>query len=343
MGKQVFVGIDVHRLSYSISCLLEKELVFQGKFPADKVALVEFLTSRFKGSKLFTAYEAGFSGFVLHRYLEANGITNIVVNASSVEISARDRVKTDKRDSLKLATQLADSRLRSIAIPTLEQERKRLVTRTRAQLIKERTRIRNQLRMKLNQFDYLPSGLRGVLTYPRAAEIIKSVEETELVVVASQYLQLWKVLETRIRRLDTELSSQAKADKLEKTYRSASGIGKVAARVLSNELGDMSRFPNERSLFSYTGLTPTEYSSGEKRRLGHISRQGSSRLRAILIECAWTAIKQDSKLKTDFERIASRAGSKRAIVAVARKLIGRIRAAFRKGELYQPGHSTALA
>ena len=219
-GKQVFVGIDVHRLSYSISCLLEKELVFQGKFPADKVALVEFLSSRFKGSKLYTAYEAGFSGFVLHRYLEANGMSNIVVNASSIEISARDRVKTDKRDSLKLATQLVDGRLRCIAIPTLEQERKRLITRTRAQLIKERTRIRNQLRMKLNQFEYLSVHFTGVLTYQRAEEIIKSIEEAELIVVTDEYLKLWKAIDTRIRKMDTELVNQAKADKLEKVYRS---------------------------------------------------------------------------------------------------------------------------
>jgi transposase len=113
------------------------------------------------------------------------------------------------------------------------------------------------------------------------------------------------------------------------------GVGKTSARVLANELGDMSQFSSERSLFSYTGLTPCEYSSGEHTRKGHISRQGKSILRSILNQCSWVAIKYDKSLRDIFERIAKRAGRKRAIVAVARRLIGRLRACFRKGEEYQ--------
>jgi len=97
----------------------------------------------------------------------------------------------------------------------------------------------------------------------------------------------------------------------------------------------MSQFNNERQLFSYTGLTPCEYSSGENIRRGHISRQGNSRLRAILVESAWRAIEKDRVLAEFFERLYPRTGKKRAIVAVARKLIGRIRAAFHNQVNYQ--------
>ena len=103
---------------------------------------------------------------------------------------------------------------------------------------------------------------------------------------------------------------------------------------MSNELEDMLHFKNEKSLFSYTGLTPGEYSSGEHKRLGNISRQGKSILRKILVQVAWRAIKQDARLNEIFERISKRAGKKRAIVAVARKLIGCIRACFASGELW---------
>ena len=99
----------------------------------------------------------------------------------------------------------------------------------------------------------------------------------------------------------------------------------------------MIQFKNERQLFSYTGLTPSEYSSGESIRRGHISRQGNSRVRAILVEIAWRAIKKDKALAKFFERLYPRTGKKRAIVAVARKLIGRIRAAFRQGQSYLIG------
>jgi transposase len=105
----------------------------------------------------------------------------------------------------------------------------------------------------------------------------------------------------------------------------------------------MSQFKNERQLFSFTGLTPSEHSSGETIRRGHISRQGNSRVRGILIEIAWRAIDKDQALAEFFNRLFPRTGKTKAIVAVARKLIGRIRAAFQKGEDYQTGFDVAEA
>ena len=102
-----------------------------------------------------------------------------------------------------------------------------------------------------------------------------------------------------------------------------------------NELGDLTQFANERQLFSYTGLTPSEFSSGDTVRKGHITRQGNKRVRYILNQAAWRALKKDRDLKEFFERLHPRTGKKRAIVAVARKLIGRIRAAFKTGKPYQ--------
>ena len=89
--------------------------------------------------------------------------------------------------------------------------------------------------------------------------------------------------------------------------------------------------------FLAVGLTPSEYSSGEKVRRGHISRQGSARIRWLLIEATWRAVSKDAALKDAFERIAKSRGKKRAIVAIARKLIGRIRACFRTGKEYAVG------
>ena len=93
----------------------------------------------------------------------------------------------------------------------------------------------------------------------------------------------------------------------------------------------MTRFANERAPFSYTGLTPSEHSSGASVRRGHISRQGSSRIRQWLVETAWRALPRDTALKESFDRIAATRGKKRAIVAIARRLTGRIRACFRQG------------
>ncbi len=124
---------------------------------------------------------------------------------------------------------------------------------------------------------------------------------------------------------------------MESVYKSVPGIGLVGAAVLATELGDMSRFANEKGLFRYTGLTPTESSSGDSVRRGHISRQGAGRLRGLLVEAAWRAISKDIALGEIFNRIAATRGKKRAIVAIARRLIGRIRACFRTGTMYTVG------
>jgi transposase len=88
---------------------------------------------------------------------------------------------------------------------------------------------------------------------------------------------------------------------------------------------------NERALCSYTGLTPSEYASGASVRRGHMSRQGSSRVCPWLVETAWRALPRDGVLKEMFARIAATRGKKRAIVAIARRLTGRMRACFRQG------------
>ena len=171
---------------------------------------------------------------------------------------------------------------------------------------------------------------------------LKEIEKVELPTEVQYSLKVlieqWRFLTRQLMDLRKMLQKQADQDeKLESVYRSVPGIALITSRTLANELGDLSRFKNERALSSYTGLTPSEYSSGEKVRRGHISRQGSARVRGLLVEAAWRAIDKDEALKEAFERIAKTCGKKRAIVAIARKLIGRIRACFRTGKTYAVG------
>ena len=104
--KKVFVGIDVHKKTYAIAVVCDGEIMKRDTIPAYPQKLLDYLHKYFKGAQIKSAYEAGFSGFGLHRHLQKNGIDNIVVHASSIEVGARDKVKTDKRDSIKIAIQL---------------------------------------------------------------------------------------------------------------------------------------------------------------------------------------------------------------------------------------------
>lgn len=344
VGKKVFIGIDVHKRSYAVSAVSEGVVVFKGTLPAEAEELLRVIKRRFEGAQVYTAYEAGFSGFVLHRELEGAGIKSIVVNAASIEVNARDRVKTDKRDSLKIATHLSQGRLKGIRIPSKEEELKRTTTRTREQLVSTRSTIMVQIRMKLLQFGKLATSYTKVLSLKDVQRWLEEKElGEELKVAISSLVSVWENLSIEIKKLEEEIKAQAKQDPHEAIYRSVPGIGLLGARILSNELGDMKQFSNERQVFSFCGLTPSEYSSGDNIRKGHISRQGSGRMRQILIEAAWVAIRYDANLRAAYKRISQRAGGKRAITAIGRKLLGRIRSLFKTGELYRLDKAVALA
>lgn len=341
MGKDVYVGIDVHKKSYTVYCICNREKVKSWSMESTPTKLIEQLGHYFSGARLYTAYEAGFSGYALHRALKEKGIDNRVVNPGSVETASRDKVKTDKRDAKKIAEQLSDGRLESIYIPSEEEERLRLFTRLRATMVKDRARIACRIKAKLFQFGY-----DVMMTDEKSATItwVKEIQSREdypfeLKFVLSYFCEQWLRLTQDIKDINKQIGAQSKAKATcsiqEAVYRSAPGLGTISARELSRELGTLKQFSSMKHLYSYIGLTPSESSSGERRKQGRISRCGRPRLRHILIEVAWRSVSKDSELAEKFAQLSYRRGKKRAIVAIARILIGRLRACFVQGTFYQ--------
>jgi transposase len=339
-GKKIYVGIDVHKKTYAVTVICGREIVKRDSLLASPEGLVQYLKKFFKGARIFTVYEAGFSGFRLHRVLTQSGIKNILINPASLETAANDKVKNDRRDSKKLAEQLSDGRLKGIYVPTEAEELRRAITRTREQVVNHRVQVGNQIKSKLHYFGIIHAEEKNRKISRRyLIELEKAGFPEELAYSIKILIEQWKFFSMQLLELRRELRKQAKVDsKLEEIYRSVPGVGPISARVFANELGDLSqRFSNERELFKYTGLTPSEHSSGETVHRGEISRQGSPRVRHMLTEVAWRAVAVDPALKEIFLRIAATRGKKRAIVAIARKLIGRIRACFRMQTVYALG------
>jgi transposase len=332
-GKKVFLGIDVHKNKYVIAATCEGVGVKKWTQVACPNDLVRQINKFFPKAVLFSAYEAGFSGYTLHRTLKSSGVNNIVVNPGSIETKSNDRVKTDKRDARKISEQLSTGRLKGIYVPSPEEEAKRAITRGREQVVSRRKRISNQIKMKLH---YL--GIRVSERQSITVAFLKSIQELDLPeehkFVFTELTKAWFAENESLKAFNKALAEQAKDDRLERVYRSAPGIGVVSARTLSNEFGDMTRFNNEKELFSCTGLTPSEHSSGEHIRKGHISRQGIPRIRGLLVEVAWRAVKESAELDQYFRHLLVRRGSKRAIVAVARKILGRIRKCLKENVLW---------
>lgn len=267
-------------------------------------------------------------------------IESIVVHPGSIEVSSRDRVKTDKRDALKIAIQLAAGRLKGIYVPCEEQESRRCVSRLRHNIIKLRTQVGNQVKSLLFTQNLIDgkddTRVTSKWLFQKQLEMKELNYPEEFMYTVDQYIFQWEELTRHLKKIQEKLKVQALYDiKIQRIYESVPGIGLIHGRELANELGDMKQFHNEKQLYNFTGLTPSEHSSGEHVRQGKISRQGRSILRKILIEAAWITITKDAHLQEIYERISRTRGKKRAIVGVARRLVGRIRACLSSDTLYK--------
>jgi len=334
-GKTIFIGLDVHKKTYAVTAICDGVVVKRDSIKAYPTVLISYLKKRFGTGTIKSAYEAGFSGFYLHRELVAAGIINIVVHAASIEVS-NDRVKTDKRDSLKIATHLSQGRLKGIHVPTVEREDYRAVTRLRDAFVREKLRLGNQIKALLHQHGLIAPDNKKKVCLSWIKDLSKLEMTPGIKLAVEMHAKMWLEFDAKIKAIEIEIKAQAIKDKVvDQVYRGLRGIGTITARILSNELGDMLHFNNERKIFKYVGFTPCEHSSGEHTRQGHITRQGKPILRKILIQAAWTAIRYDKELQEIYERIGKKSGAKRAIVAVARRIIGRLRACFRTGTPYE--------
>lgn len=332
-GKTVFLGIDVHKQTYSTTAVCEGVVIKHDTFSAVPENLLKYCQRIFQGAKIKSAYEAGFCGFGLHRFLIKHEIENIVVHPASIETESRNHKKTDKRDSRKIAIQLAAGRLQGVYVPSQSQENRRYLSRLREQFIKERVRTAIRLKSFLD-VNSLEEGKKRFSKNTIKKLLDLDIDEN-LKFCIYTLVKAWLYFSQEITEIDRKLFILTPEEQvLYEAYTKISGFGPKIARILIHELGDTMQFSNEEKLFSFCGLTPSEHSSGEHKRLGHITRQGNPVLRKALVQGAWVAIKRDPYFSEYFERLSVKKGKCKAIIAVARKLIGRARCAIKKKELY---------
>ena len=141
-------------------------------------------------------------------------------------------------------------------------------------------------------------------------------------------VDLFNYLSAEKKRIIEDILELAKEEKYAKRVElleSIPGIGTLSAMEILVEIQDITHFKTADELAAYLGLTPSQYSSGEHIRMGHITHAGNTRARTTLVESSWLLIGKDPEMKQKYQKIKERRGSKRAIVAVARNLSGRIR------------------
>jgi transposase len=337
MAEPFYVGIDVHKRSWSVSCIHRGELLFRHRQEPSVATLHQILHRN--GAEPSTSqlvYEVGPSGFWLYDELTALGYSVLVVSPSLVPRAPGQRVKTDSIDSRSLAVKLAAGMLKGIEVPSVERRAMRDLVRTRGQLVRQRGNLIRMVKSKL-LFLNLPYPMGRWTSSSR--EKILGLEMREEHRVAIGYLvESIESLCEQIRGIEGEIEGVLSGSEYEAKralLESIPGIGRHGSRTILVELGDLGRFGNGERLSSYLGLTPSEYSSGESIRRGNITRRGNGVVRALLVEAAWTAIRRDPARRRFYTRLAARIGGKRAIVAVARKLTLIIYRMLTTGEFYR--------
>jgi hypothetical protein len=132
IDQRVSTGVDVHKETYTVTCVCHKHIVNRATVTADPAGLVASVWPWFPAATLSSVDAAGFSAFVRHRALTTAGITNMVVTPASVAVAANEKVETDRRDAKTLAIALADGRVRGLSVPTAAEELARLLPNPRA-------------------------------------------------------------------------------------------------------------------------------------------------------------------------------------------------------------------
>ena len=340
-GKEVFVGIDVHKESWQVTVRTEGEEIFHGRIASDYRVLRGIL-NRFAGSKMKVAYEAGPCGFGLHDQLNADRIEGIVVPPSLIPIESGNKVKTDKRDSRKLAKLLESNMLKRVYVLTPEDRADRELLRTRRQILEHRNDVARQIKSKLLFYGIRPPFSARAGWSKVFIQWIKdlSLGSEVLKVSFRSLVELYEYLTRQViavSRKVVELSRREKYRRRVQLLRSVPGIGILIAMEILVEIQEMARFKRAEELASYIGLTPSEFSTGEHVRQGRITRCGNKRVRTGLVEASWILIQKDFGLRKKYDQLKQWKGGKRAIIAIARHLIIRIRRILLNHEPYVIG------
>jgi transposase len=253
-------------------------------------------------------------------------------DSAKIRASEVRKQKTDERDALLILDLLLSKRFPKIWVPTPAERDLRQLLWHRHKLVGLRTMLGNQL-----HFLAMSQGLcrkqklfskkgRGELTSLTLGPWASRRRE--------ELLKLLDQLNPAIAELDCAVSEQAKRREDAVLLMTHPGIGPVTSLAFVLAIGPIARFPRSKKIASYLGLNPSEESSGGRRRLGAISKQGNTMVRWLLIETVHQAVRQDPALKQDYQRLKFRRGHAVAKVAIARKLAVRMYWMLRTGVDY---------
>ncbi|EUC19140.1 transposase IS116/IS110/IS902 family protein [Burkholderia sp. BT03] len=290
----VFVGLDVHKdsimVAYSVG-LGEVEVLGKiGTRAADIDRLCKRVQS--KASNVVFVYEAGPCGYGLHRQLSAKGYPCMVCAPSLIPRKPGERVKTDRRDAAKLVRALRAGDLSPVHVPTVEDEAFRDLVRAWGAAKQDLKQARQRLKAFLLVHDVRYTGRADWGSAHRRWISSYSFDSHWQQLAFEEYRRTIEDRLAQCERLETalrEMAPQWRFYPVVETLQALRGIQFTSAIGLLAELGALSRFDHPRQLTAWLGLTPSEHSSGQRRRLGSITKAGNGHARHLMVEAAWSS------------------------------------------------------
>ena len=315
----VYIGVDLHRKKSQVAAIEEDgRLVLNRKVrtgPGEMQQLIDEL----RPQPLQVAFEATFGWGWFADLLAELGIPAHMAHPLATKAISSARVKNDAVDAKTLAHLLRTNLLPEGWIAPPEVREARRLVRMRASLVRVRAKLKAQVHALLGEHGVQPDVVdlfsnkgRQLLREQQLPAISRSRLEACLRLIDEVSLEI--VIAER------EIYQTIKEDERVKRLLPIPGIGPIIAATILSEIGDITRFSSPDKLCAWAGLTPSEHSSADNVRRGHISKQGSRWLRWVMVEAAVHAFR-DIELRQLFLRIARRRGAKIARVAVARRLL----------------------
>jgi len=293
----IFVGLDVHKDSIDIA-LVEGDrkatVRFYGTVGGDLADLEKAVRKIRKAhpfAEFHFVYEAGPCGYDIYRYLTRAGSDCMVVAPSMIPKRSGNRVKTDRRDAIMLASLHRAGELDPVFVPREEDEAMRDLVRAREDAVKATRVAKQQLKGFLLRHgikfsgsgDWKPSYMRWLaeLKMPNSAQQI----------VMQDYINAVKDGNERVTRFNVQIREVLPSWELAPVVtalQAMRGVALITAVTVIAELGDLKRFDNPRQLMGYLGLVPSEHTTGPNRRTGSITKAGNGHVRKALVEAAQT-------------------------------------------------------
>lgn len=289
-----YVGLDVHKSGINVAMMGPDSKVVDVEWQiANELHAIIRMVRKVKqhgSDEVIFCYEAGPCGYALQRQLLGLDVGCVVVAPSLIPSKPGDRVKTDRRDSRKLAELFKAGLLTEVHPPTPEEEAVRDLTRAREDANRDLLSARHRLSKMLMRHGHVFGA--GCNWTQRHRVWLKSIrfEVHGLQEVLDNYILAVEQIEDRLSHLGAHVAEVAQTERYAKRVGwlcCLRGVDTVTAMTILSELHDPGRFRHPRELMSYLGLTPSEYSSGGRTRRGSITRTGNGHVRRVLVEAAW--------------------------------------------------------